>query len=72
VSCDRLQVGDKGQRFEIRYIDETGAEKVMGWAPTRDGADGMARAMALAPYVRETSIIDRNPPTDSGLDYTGI
>lgn len=73
MNCGKPQVGDRGQRFEIRYIDEvTGAEEVLGWTSTREGADGMAQAMASAPYVRETRIIDRNPPRDSGLDYTGI
>lgn len=69
----RPGVGDRGQRFEVRYLDEvTGEEKVIGWTPTRDGADELAQAMASAPYVRETRIIDRNPPRDPGLDYTGI
>ena len=68
MSCGKIGVGDRGQRFEIRYIDAvTGAEKVMGWAPTRDGADGMANAMKSAPYVRETRVIDR-----LAEGYTGI
>lgn len=73
MSCSKVKVGDRGQRFEIRYIDAvTGTEKTMGWAATREGANGMAEAMASAPYVRETMVIDRNPPKDAGLDYTGI
>lgn len=68
MNCGKANVGDRGQRFEIRYIDEvTGAEKVMGWAPTKEGADGMADAMKSSPYVRETRVIDR-----LAEGYTGI
>lgn len=58
-------VGDKGQRFEVRfeYTDdqEKPGEHVMGWSTTRGGAQRMADGFALAPYVKRAWVVDRRP-----------
>lgn len=41
-------VGDRGQRYEVRYTDAaTGEEKVMGWTDQADGG-GLLRSALLA------------------------
>lgn len=55
-------VGDKGQRFEVRYIDDGGAEKVFGWSNDLSGAAKMVGSIALAPAMQKPMIVDRNPP----------
>lgn len=52
------KIGDKGQRFEIRYFED-GAEHVMGWSDNRTGADNMATAWLLRPGVESVWVIDR-------------
>lgn len=53
-------VGDRGQRFEVRatgYPKE--GESVIGWSDTLDGADSMADSIRLAPSCTSTTIYDR-------------
>lgn len=46
-------IGDKGQRYEVRYTDaETGKEKVMGWTEQADGG-GLLRSALLWPAVKQ-------------------
>ncbi len=67
-------VGDRGQRYEIRYhvavevqppviaspgFMQAGEEKVMGWATTQEGAEKMAAAWRTAPSVYDVWIVDR-------------
>ena len=54
-------VGDRGQRYEVRWQDLDGAEKVLGWAADSDGAQQMAEAWAKAPYVARAWVLDREP-----------
>ncbi len=58
-------VGDKGQRFEIRFEYAPDMEKpgehVMGWSTTRDGAQAMADGFAQAPYIARAWVVDRQP-----------
>lgn len=46
-------VGDRGQRYEVRYTDaETGKEKVVGWT-NKEGGGGLLRAALQWPAVKE-------------------
>lgn len=67
------KVGDKGQRYEIRFfqaiyeetdhpgveIKKRGEEKVFGWAEKYPGAKQMRDACALAPWAMDPFIVDR-------------
>lgn len=74
----RDRVGDRGQRYEIRYHEaievqppviaapgfmQAGEEKVFGWATTREGALEMAAAWKTAPSVYDVWIVDRHALT---------
>lgn len=53
-------VGDRGQRYEVRATGYPKAEKsVIGWSDTVEGADGMAGAIRHAPSCTSTEIFDR-------------
>lgn len=56
-------VGDRGQRFEVRWrhVEATHekAERVFGWSDDLDGAQKMAKAWELAPYVAKAWVVDR-------------
>lgn len=54
-----FKVGDKGQRYEVRYTDNEGAEKVMGWAETTEGTDNLSKAIELHPAFHSPKVIDR-------------
>lgn len=46
-------IGDKGQRYEVRYTDaETGEEKVMGWTE-QAGGGGLLRSALKWPAVKQ-------------------
>jgi hypothetical protein len=52
-SLHGVGVGDRGQRYEVRYTDsETGKEKIMGWTDKADGG-GLLRAAVQWPAVKE-------------------
>lgn len=53
-----FKVGDKGQRYELRFIDGNGKECIAGWT---DGADGkpFIEAINLHPAWHSPKIIDR-------------
>jgi hypothetical protein len=74
MTCIRLQdrVGDRGQRYEIRYFKlpedvntKPTEEKVFGWAGDAAGAEKMRAACALAPWCYLSWVVDREP-TPSG------
>lgn len=53
-------VGDRGQRYEVRATGYPKAEKSrIGWSDTIDGAEKMAAAIRLAPGCTSTEIYDR-------------
>lgn len=62
------QIGDKGQRYEVRYavagmqLDEF---KVVGWSNSRSGADQLVAAWQLRPSVHCVWVIDRQPHLES-------
>lgn len=68
LTCSKMPpVGDRGQRYEVRYFDRTtGAEKVFGWTNAADGGAFMESAK-LAPWARDPFVVDRGAPkTDGG------
>lgn len=80
MSCRHLEgkVGDKGQRYEIRYnhithveptpgvfVESARSEKVLGWSNDYVGAWTMLAAFQSAPYCDGGRIIDRKAVTTS-------
>lgn len=67
-AVDHNRVGDRGQRYEVRYMDaETSTEKVMGWTDKADGGALMLSALRW-PAVRQRPdgtriawVVDRRP-----------
>lgn len=54
------KIGDRGQRFEVRYSDfDHGAERIVGWSDDRAGAEQMASAWRQHPGVDRVRIVDR-------------
>lgn len=58
------RIGDKGQRFEVRYADNEDGEngKPFGWSPTKEGAEQMAAAWRLRPSIGLVWVVDREIP----------
>jgi len=54
-----FKVGDKGQRYEVRYKDEQDNEKIAGWAGNATGAADFVKAIQLHPSFHSPKIIDR-------------
>lgn len=54
-------LGDKGQRFEIRYADadDTASEQVLGYASTQEKAEGMAASWRKHPEGYLVWVVDR-------------
>jgi len=53
-------VGDKGQRYEVRAIGyPKDGKNVIGWSPTLGGAFYMATTIAKAPSCDATEVFDR-------------
>jgi hypothetical protein len=53
-------VGDIGQRYEVRAVGYPKAEEsVIGWASTLDAADDMAAVIRQAPGCTNATILDR-------------
>ncbi len=61
-------VGDRGQRFEVTYLEDGGERKVMGWAERQEDVDRMFRAINLHPCWREPRVMDRREPTTEQLE----
>lgn len=58
-SCCDVAVGDRGQRYEVRFFSvETGEEKRMGWTERPDGGALLSSAK-LWPSARDPFIVDR-------------
>ena len=56
--CNKFNVGDKGQRYEVRYTDSKGIEKVFGW--TKDPKGGaFVKSINLNPSMSNPRVIDR-------------
>lgn len=55
-----LQGGDHGQRYEVRYRDGEGTERVFGWTGTPEGAQVMVDAIRRHPVWYWARILDRH------------
>jgi hypothetical protein len=54
------RIGDKGQRYEITYVDvDTGQRRVFGWASTIEGARQYETSISLHPSMASPLIRDR-------------
>lgn len=54
------ETGDQGQRYEVRYADGDGKERVMGWTEAADGGS-LVRSINKHPVWHSPRIIDRRP-----------
>ncbi len=55
-----FNVGDKGQRYEVRYIEvSSGLDKTYGWTQEADGGVLLASAK-LNPSARDPYVVDRH------------
>jgi len=54
-----FKIGDKGQRYEMRYKNKNGIEKVMGWVETQKGVDDFFKCINLHPAFHSPRVIDR-------------
>ena len=56
--CDRVGVGDRGQRYEVRCRDwETGDDMCVGWA---DDPAGLVASVNANPSMCDPVVIDRH------------
>ena len=60
-NCNRFRVGDKGQRYEITYLDEDGDRQVFGWA---DDPSNVLKAIHAHPRWHSAKVIDRRSPVN--------
>lgn len=52
-------IGDRGQRYEVRYLDEDDVEHVFGW--TEDPTGGaLVKSIELHPSMHSPRVIDRH------------
>lgn len=67
-------VGDRGQRYEIRAVGypKRDGEAVIGWATTLEGADEIASAIRQAPGCTSTTIFDRQENKPVITRFAGI
>ena len=66
-------VGDKGQRYEVRATGYPKPDKsIIGWSNDLDGAEIMAAAIRLAPGCTSTEIFDRQDDKSVITRYAGI
>lgn len=54
-----FKVGDKGQRYEVRYKDAEGLVRTLGWAETETGVAKFFRVIELHPAFHSPEVIDR-------------
>lgn len=63
-----IPAGDKGQRYEVRYVDGKGEERVMGWTNAADGG-GLAVSLKRHPIWKLARIVDRRALTPDQIAY---
>lgn len=56
----KIGVGDRGQRYEVTYLDSDGARKVFGWAETREGANRLVVSIHANPLMHDPELRDRH------------
>jgi len=59
TECSAFKVGDNGQRYEVRFTDSDGNEKVLGWTNDPSGG-GLVQSIELHPTWRLPRVIDRH------------
>ena len=60
TNCNNFKDGDKGQRFEIRFIAKENIEQVFGWCETKERAERMMKyIIELYPGGYSPKLIDR-------------
>lgn len=52
-------VGDKGQRYEVRFKDMDATEHVFGWSDDTDGVELMRASIFAHPTWHSPRVIDR-------------
>jgi hypothetical protein len=67
-------VGDRGQRYEVRAIGypKRHTDSVIGWSDDLEGAEKMAAAIRLAPGCTSTTIFDRKEQKNVITRFAGI
>jgi hypothetical protein len=66
-------IGDRGQRYEVRTTGYPKAEtSVVGWAISLEGADEIASAFRRHPSCTSTTIFDRDENRPVITRYVGI
>ena len=60
-----FEVGDKGQRYEVRYSNSEGIEKIVGWTELKSDANSMCKGIKLHPAFHSPKIIDRQKLQES-------
>lgn len=61
------QIGDRGQRYEVRYREnDEMPHKRLGWSEAEKGAEQMRKAWRLRPGVTHCWIVDRGPGERGG------
>lgn len=66
-------IGDRGQRYEVRATGYPKAGKsIIGWATDLEGAEEMASSIRLAPSCTSTEIFDRQENKPVITRYAGI
>lgn len=62
TTCGRdVPVGDRGQRFEVRYLDGDNVVRIMGWTDYQSRVIAMKRAIRLHPEWHSGHVVDRHP-----------
>ncbi len=56
--CNKFNVGDKGQRYEVYYKDSAGKEHLFGWTNEEDGGV-LVDSINLNPSMTFSRIVDR-------------
>lgn len=56
-------VGDRGQRYEVTYVDSMGTRKVFGWSETKAGAESFVECVTAHPTWHSPEIRDRSAAT---------
>jgi hypothetical protein len=56
--CDLFKdrVGYKGQKYEVRFRDEEGMDRIFGWQNEPEG--GLAKAAALHPGWSDVRVVE--------------
>jgi len=69
MTLNASQIGDKGQRYEIRFLYEGDVGfRVIGWTDSPDAAERLAVSWAGNPSVEKVWVFDRHTVTNGQGD----